>query len=101
VRGSDGLLRDYRAAFLSYLPRRSEAALHRGYELGRAAIVDNRSVLEIVQVHHQVLADVLRETGTADIPDVTTAASEFLLEVLSTFDMTHRRLHESRPAQDT
>lgn len=30
--------RDYRAAFLRYLPRRDEAALHAGYELGRAAV---------------------------------------------------------------
>ena len=30
----DTLTRDYRAAFLRYLPRREEAALHTGYELG-------------------------------------------------------------------
>ena len=34
----DALTRDYRTAFLRYLPRREEAALTSGYELGRGAV---------------------------------------------------------------
>jgi hypothetical protein len=34
----DALTRDYRTAFLRYLPRREEAALTRGYELGRVGV---------------------------------------------------------------
>ena len=33
--GLESLTRDYRTGFLRYLPRRSEAALTAGYELGR------------------------------------------------------------------
>jgi len=86
--------RDYRAAFLRYLPRREEAALRAGYELGRAAVHDGVSVLELAQMHHDVLVGVLANTSPTDVADVATGASEFFLEVLATFDMAQRALHE-------
>ncbi len=82
--------RDYRAAFLRYLPRRDEGALHAGYELGRSAVSDGLSILELVQVHHDVFLDVLQDTQADDLTGVATAASEFLLEVLATYDMAQR-----------
>ena len=48
----EALTRDYRTAFLRYLPGRSEAALTRGYEIGRQAVVDGVSMLDLAQVHH-------------------------------------------------
>ncbi len=94
----EAVTRDYRVAFLRYLPRREEAALHRGYELGRAAVVDGVSILELARVHHEVLLEVLRDTHrtTEDVTVVATAASEFLLEVLATYDMTQRGFRESQ-----
>lgn len=89
----DGLVRDYRAAFLRYLPHRSEAAVTAGYELGRVAATSGAGLLDLVRVHHQVLAGVLVERPAPDVRDVTEAAGEFLSEVLSTFDMAHRVLH--------
>ena len=91
----DALTRDYRVAFLRYLPGRQEVALHRGYELGRRAVADGLSVLELARVHHDVLLEALRDTPPAELPDLATAASEFLLEVLATFDMTHRGYREN------
>jgi hypothetical protein len=91
----DGLMRDYRVAFLHYLPRREEAALLRGYELGRSAVADGLSILELARVHHEVLLEVLRETPTAELPELATSASEFLLEVLATFDMAQRSYREA------
>ena len=86
----DDLTRDYRVAFLQYLPRRAEAALARGYELGRVAVTEGLSVLELARIHHEVFLEALRETAAEDVPDVATAASEFFLEVLAVFDMTQR-----------
>jgi hypothetical protein len=86
----DGLTRDYRVAFLQYLPGRGEAALNRGYELGRRAVTDGLSVLELARIHHEVLLEALRETPAEDLPEVATAASEFFLEVLATLDMAQR-----------
>jgi len=84
------LRRDYRVAFLHFLPRREEAALHRGYELGRSAVAGGLSILDVVRVHHDVLLEELRQTPPAEVADVATAASEFLAEVLATSDMAQR-----------
>jgi hypothetical protein len=90
VSGPDGLTRDYRAAFLRYLPRREEAALAAGYEIGRAAVASGTSVLELARVHHDVLLEVLRDTRPEEVPTVAVAASEFFLELLGSYDMAHR-----------
>ena len=96
MNGLDDLTKDYRVAFLHYLPRREEAALNRGYELGRAAVADGLSILELVRIHHEIFLEVLRETPPAELPEVATAASEFLVEVLATFDMTQRSFLDRR-----
>ena len=88
----DAVARDYRAAFLRYLPRHDEAALHSGYELGRSAVAHGVSLLELVRIHHEVLVPVLLESANEGLPDVAVAASNFLVEVLATFDMTQREL---------
>jgi len=90
----DSVARDYRAAFLRYLPRREESALHSGYELGRTAVSDGVSLLELARIHHDVLLSVLADSTPEDVPKVATAASEFLLEVLAPYDMTQRSLHD-------
>jgi hypothetical protein len=88
----DDLERNYRVAFLRYLPRREEAALRSGYELGRSAVVEGVSLLELARVHHEVLLEVLREASRTaeEVTAVATCASEFLVEVLATYDMTQR-----------
>lgn len=93
----DDLTLDYRVAFQRYLPHRGEAALTEGYRLGRRAVVQGISLLDLVQLHHLVLAEVLDDTPADETSAVTSAASEFLLEVLSTFDMSHRSLRDSPP----
>lgn len=98
----DDLLRDYRAAFLRYLPRREEAPLNDGYRLGRSAVADGVSVLELARVHHEVFLEVLRDTRPGELAGVSTAASEFFLEVLGTYDMTQRAfLEDVQPARGT
>ncbi len=94
--GLEDLKRDYRVAFLQYLPRRGEAALARGYELGRSAVTDGRSILELARIHHEVLLEALRESPADELTEVATAASEFFLEVLATFDMAQRSFLDQR-----
>ncbi|SDY05627.1 Phosphoserine phosphatase RsbU, N-terminal domain [Geodermatophilus africanus] len=84
------LLRDYRAALLRYLSWHEESALHGGYQLGRGALADGRSLLEVVQVHHDVLAEVLRDSPAAEAPLIARSASDFLVEVLASYDMARR-----------
>ena len=94
--GLEDLTRDYRVAFLQYLPRREEAALARGYELGRTAVTEGRSILELARIHHEILLEALRETAPDDVGQVATAASEFFLQVLATFDMAQRSFLDGR-----
>ncbi len=94
--GSEAFTRDYRVAFLAHLARRSERSLHRGYELGRAAVTRGLGILEVARVHHEVLLEVLRETPADELPEVAAAASELLSEVLATSDMAQRALLRPR-----
>ncbi len=92
----DALTRDYRVAFLQYLPRHAEAPLTRGYELGRTAVTEGVSILELARIHHEVFLEALRETPVEELPEVAAAASDFFLEVLATFDMAQRGLRDRR-----
>ena len=94
MNGLEDLTRDYRAAFLRYLPRQEEAALRTGYELGRQAVTEGISILELVRLHHDVLLEVLLDTSSDELARVTTSASEFFLEVVATYDMTQRAFNE-------
>ena len=89
----DDLRRSYRAAFLRYLARHEEAALHAGYEIGRTGLEAGLRLLQLVRVHHDVLIEVLRDTPADEVPAVAAAASDFLLEVLSSYDMVQRGFH--------
>ena len=90
----DAVQRSYRVAFLRYLARHEESGLHAGYEIGRASLEADLSLLQLVRVHHDVLIDVLRDTPADEVPDVAAAASDFLLEVLSSYDMVQRGFRE-------
>ena len=52
-------------------------------------------LLDVVQIHHRVLVDVLGDTGGTELQDVADAAATFLLEVLASFEMTRRGFFDS------
>jgi hypothetical protein len=90
VNALERLRRNYRAAFLRYLPKRDEAALDAGYQIGRSAVVDGLSILDLVQVHHDVLREVLGTGSPEELDGLTATAGDFLVEVLATYEMTRR-----------
>jgi hypothetical protein len=90
VTARETLLRDYRAAFLRYLSRHEESALDTGYQLGRRALAGGRSLLEVVQVHHEVLTEVLGDSPGDEVAPIARSASDFLVEVLASYDMARR-----------
>ena len=81
MNGLEGLTRDYRAGFLRYLPRRSEAAMTAGYDLGRRAASGEANLLDLVRVHHQIVSEVLDQQPAPPTAPVLDAACEFLSEV--------------------
>jgi hypothetical protein len=93
------LHQDYAAAFLGYLARRDEGGLRAAYELGRGAVSEPVGLLDLVHVHHEVLLGVLRTARTAEeVQDIGGAAAAFLIEALTSFQMTQRGYLEK--AQD-
>ena len=87
--------RDYAPAFLQYLSARGEPGRRTAYELGRRAIAERLSVLDLTRIHHGLLLEVLRTHRTPrELEHITQAASEFLVEALATFEMTQRGFAE-------
>ena len=91
------LQRNYRTAFLRYLPGRDEAALHHGYEIGRTAMAGGLSLLDLAQVHHRILIEVLPTTPKQDVDALISAASDFLLEALAAYELARRGIGASDP----
>ena len=87
--------RDYAPAFLQYLSERGEPGRRAAYELGRRAITEQLSVLDLTRIHHAMLLEVLRTHRTPrELEHIAQAASEFLVEALAVFEMTQRGFAE-------
>jgi hypothetical protein len=87
--------RDYAPAFLQYLSERGERGRRSAYELGRRAIGEQLSVLDLARIHHGMLLEVLKTHRTPrELEHVAQAASEFLVEALAVFEMTQRGFAE-------
>jgi len=82
--------RNYTIALMRFLPDGREEVREAGYQLGRAAIEDGVGLLEVCRVHHECLLDLLSDVPPDEILPTVRSASDFLLEVLSTYDMTQR-----------
>ena len=90
MKALERLHRNYRAAFLRYLPSRDEAALDAGYQIGRSAVTEGVTILDLAQVHHDILRELLRTTSPGELDGVVATAADFLAEVLATYEMTRR-----------
>lgn len=97
VNDLDQLRRSYRAAFLHCLTATDERALLSGYDIGRAAVASHLSLLDVAQIHHQLLIEVLRTAPPDELEPIAQSASDFLAEVLSAYDMA-RQVRPGRPS---
>ena len=87
--------RDYAPAFLQYLSERGEPGRRAAYELGRRAIREHLSLLDLARIHHSVLLEVLKtHRSPHELERIAQAASEFLVEALAIFEMTQRGFTE-------
>ena len=87
----------YGLALEAYLACPEESALSGAYELGRKALLDGLSPLDLVSLHESALEQTLSFSHGSDRPAFTRATT-FLLESLSPFEMTYRRFMESNVA---
>src|SRR5216110_2545531 len=87
---------EYRSAFGEYARNGGEAALGRAYELGRRAITEKKSLMEIASLHHRALHEMLAEApGAGREQELLAAAGAFLGELLSPYEMAHRGFQDA------
>jgi hypothetical protein len=89
------LRRAYVTALDRHVAAADEATLRDGYELGRRAVADGCSALELAAIHHDALAASLRDRPDARPASVVAAAAAFFQESLSAFEMLHRGFREA------
>lgn len=87
----------YREGFDAYLRDRDEHALNRAYELGRSAVAQDLSVLDLAVAHEELMLDRVRLTSDPTGHDeLIRAAGEFFIESVSAFEVLQRALREVR-----
>src|SRR5919107_300265 len=92
---SQALRERYAEAFRAWLEHRDERELGTAYALGREAVHAQLSVLDLAEAHHEAAADAIRaEPDPARAAELISAASTFLGEALSTFEIAHRGYYE-------
>ena len=92
--GSDAV-RAYEFGFRRYVQAPSEEGLQIAYELGRAAVVQQSSMLDLAVAHHAALLAELRRSPGVDPQQIIDAAADFLLETLSAYEMQSRGFREA------
>lgn len=83
----DRLAGDYPPALMAYLTHPDEEHLHAAYELGRTALVDGISLLDLTRTHHAVVSPILAATAPADLASTFESAAGFLVEALAPYDI--------------
>jgi hypothetical protein len=91
---SSAFRRNYVEALDRHTRRATEATLRDGYELGRRAVAEGCSALELAAIHHEALAASLPAVSDNAAADVVVAAASFFEESLSAFEMVHRGFRE-------
>ena len=81
VRDPDDFYLRYAEALRAYLRTRDEASLAVGHELGRRALSDRMSVLDIIENHSRLVGESRHDTA---------AALQFLLQTLAALDVATR-----------
>jgi len=84
------LTQNYTPAFLAFLNKPDEQRLHRAYELGRTALGDGISLLDLVRTHHAAFGQVMTTLDTAAQARAVDDAASFLIEALAPYEMARR-----------
>ena len=94
---------DYAPSMLRYLAQRDETGLESAYELGRDAMRDSVSLLDVVRVHNQLFLDVLATVrDVEEAQQVARASATLLIDLLAAFEMSQRGFMaaHARPRHD-
>src|ERR1700745_1914185 len=87
---------EYRSCLQEYAAGRGEAALARAYELGRRALTEQKSLVEMASLHHQAVLAMVRDVENEKRrEELVLASGEFLAECLSPYEMAHRGFQDA------
>ena len=82
---------EYAAALRDYALGGGETVLGRAYELGRRAIAERKSLLELVSIHHQILRELFQSSlDQRPQTHLVNASCDFLSECVSPYEMAQR-----------
>src|SRR5258706_14667718 len=82
---------EYRSSLREYAAGGGEPALGRAYELGRRALTEQKSLVEMASLHHQAVLALVRDVeNEKQREELVRASGEFLAECLSPYGMEHR-----------
>jgi hypothetical protein len=88
--GSDAFVGAYAEALRCHVETPTAVSLRDAYELGRRALADGMSLLELIGIHHSLRGHVL---GT--VPHQLELADGFLSEGLASFEVAEREVREA------
>jgi signal transduction histidine kinase len=87
---------EYLSSLQGYLQGDGEFALHRAYEIGRAALAAGVGPLAITRIHHvSVEAMLLQSSSTQEHKRILNAAANFFAECISPYEMTYTAFRET------
>src|SRR6266849_121433 len=87
---------EYASLLREYAAGGGEATLGRAYELGRRAIAERKSLLDLASIHHGALRVLAQDTNNGKgREDVLRASADFLAECMSPYEMAHRGFQDA------
>jgi len=87
---------EYAAALREYAMGGGEAVLGKAYELGRRAIAERKSLLELVSLYHQILRGLFESSPDRSSQEhLVSAGADFLSECVSPYEMAQRGFQDA------
>src|SRR5712692_2047634 len=87
---------EYRSSLREYAAGGGEPALGRAYELGRRALTEQKSLVEMASLHHQAVLALVRDAESGKRrEELLRSGGEFLAECLSPYEMAHRGFQDA------
>jgi signal transduction histidine kinase len=87
---------EYRSSLREYAAGGGESALGRAYELGRRALNEQKSLVEIASLHHRAVLALICDAESGNRrEELLQSGAEFLAECLSPYEMAHRGFQDA------
>ena len=87
---------EYASFMREYAAGSGEAALGKAYELGRRALAEGKSLVEIASLHHEAVQGLVREEKDEELrKSLLQKSGDFLAECLSPYEMAHRGFQDA------